>query len=59
MTDLEAALGFSQMRRLEEFVAKRHTIAARYDELLQDLPVKKPWQQPGWVLRDALVCDQA
>ncbi len=46
MTDLEAALGLSQMKRLDEFVAKRHAIAGRYDELLQDFPITTPWQHP-------------
>ena len=44
MTDLQAALGLSQMRRLDEFVKKRHAIAKRYNLLLADLPVKTPWQ---------------
>jgi UDP-4-amino-4,6-dideoxy-N-acetyl-beta-L-altrosamine transaminase len=44
MTDLQAALGLSQMQRLDEFVTKRHAIAKRYDQLLADLPVKTPWQ---------------
>lgn len=44
MTDLQAALGFSQMQRLEEYVVKRHALAARYDERLKDLPVITPWQ---------------
>ena len=44
MTDVQAALGLSQMRRLDEFVARRHAIARRYDELLADLPVLTPWQ---------------
>lgn len=44
MTDLQAALGLSQMQRLDEFVAKRHVIANRYDELLSNLPVTTPWQ---------------
>ena len=44
MTDLQAALGLSQMRRLNEFVTKRHVIANRYDQLLADLPVYTPWQ---------------
>jgi len=44
MTDVQAALGLSQMQRLDEFVTKRHTIVRRYDELLADLPVLTPWQ---------------
>jgi UDP-4-amino-4,6-dideoxy-N-acetyl-beta-L-altrosamine transaminase len=46
MTDISAALGLSQMQRLDEFVARRHTIAERYDQLLSDLPVTIPWQHP-------------
>ena len=46
MTDLQAALGRNQMKRLDEFVASRHFIAKRYDELLEDLPVIAPWQHP-------------
>ncbi|MDO8208677.1 MAG: UDP-4-amino-4,6-dideoxy-N-acetyl-beta-L-altrosamine transaminase [Gallionella sp.] len=44
MTDLQAALGLSQMQRLDEFVTRRHAIARRYDQLLADLPVVIPWQ---------------
>jgi dTDP-4-amino-4,6-dideoxygalactose transaminase len=44
MTDLQAALGLSQIQRLDAFVTKRHTIAKRYDQLLADLPVITPWQ---------------
>ena len=44
MTDIQAALGLSQMTRLEEFVTKRHAIAQRYDELLSELPVLTPYQ---------------
>ena len=44
MTDLCAALGISQMERLDEFVTRRHELANRYDDLLQALPVKTPWQ---------------
>jgi UDP-4-amino-4,6-dideoxy-N-acetyl-beta-L-altrosamine transaminase len=47
MTDIHAALGLSQMRRLDEFVAKRHALAKRYDEILSDLPIVIPWQHPG------------
>jgi UDP-4-amino-4,6-dideoxy-N-acetyl-beta-L-altrosamine transaminase len=46
MTDLQAALGISQMTRLDCYVARRHELAARYDELLADLPVTLPWQHP-------------
>ena len=46
MTDLQGALGASQMSRLEQYVARRHEIARRYDELLKDLPVTTPWQHP-------------
>ena len=44
MTDIHAALGLSQMKRLDEFVAKRHAIAMRYEKLLAVLPVTTPWQ---------------
>lgn len=46
MTDIHAALGLSQMQRLDEFVAKRHVIAKRYAELFAELPVVIPWQHP-------------
>jgi UDP-4-amino-4,6-dideoxy-N-acetyl-beta-L-altrosamine transaminase len=46
LTDLQAALGVSQLQRLDEFVARRHAIAARYNEALQDLPLIIPWQHP-------------
>lgn len=46
MTDLQAALGASQMQRLDKFVARRHAISNQYDELLIDLPLTCPWQHP-------------
>lgn len=46
MTELQAALGLSQMRRLDAYVARRHELAQRYDQLLADLPVLRPWQHP-------------
>jgi UDP-4-amino-4,6-dideoxy-N-acetyl-beta-L-altrosamine transaminase len=46
MTELQAALGISQMDRLDSFVVRRHELARRYDELLKDLPVITPWQHP-------------
>ena len=47
MSDLGAALGVSQMKRLDEFVARRHKLANRYDEFLKNLPAKIPWQHPS------------
>ncbi|EDM47387.1 UDP-4-amino-4,6-dideoxy-N-acetyl-beta-L-altrosamine transaminase [Marinobacter algicola] len=46
MTELQAALGVSQMHRLDDFVVKRHELAKRYDQLLADLPLTLPWQHP-------------
>jgi UDP-4-amino-4,6-dideoxy-N-acetyl-beta-L-altrosamine transaminase len=46
ITDLQAALGRSQMSRLREFLTARTAIARRYDELLTHLPVVTPWQHP-------------
>ncbi len=44
LTDIQAALGLSQMQRLDEFVAARHALARRYDELLVGLPLATPAQ---------------
>jgi len=44
MTELQAALGVSQMKRLEGFVTARHHLAERYNELLKSLPVVLPYQ---------------
>lgn len=46
MTELQAALGVSQMERLDAFVTRRHQLARRYDILLAALPVTTPWQHP-------------
>jgi UDP-4-amino-4,6-dideoxy-N-acetyl-beta-L-altrosamine transaminase len=46
MTELQAALGATQMERLDHYVARRHQLARRYDELLAGLPVTTPWQHP-------------
>lgn len=46
MTDMQAALGVSQMTRLAHYVGRRHEIADRYNELLADLPLTLPWQHP-------------
>ena len=46
MTDIQAALGLSQLNRLDEFVSKRHKIAKRYNELLTESWITLPWQHP-------------
>lgn len=42
MTDLQAALGSSQLKRLDDHVARRNEIAQRYDELLSEFPIQCP-----------------
>jgi UDP-4-amino-4,6-dideoxy-N-acetyl-beta-L-altrosamine transaminase len=44
MTELQAALGLSQMERLDSYVARRHELARRYDQKLATLPLSTPWQ---------------
>ncbi|MEW7009864.1 UDP-4-amino-4,6-dideoxy-N-acetyl-beta-L-altrosamine transaminase [Lentilitoribacter sp. EG35] len=44
MTDIQAALGISQLGRLSKFVQRRHLIADVYNEGLKDLPIALPWQ---------------
>jgi UDP-4-amino-4,6-dideoxy-N-acetyl-beta-L-altrosamine transaminase len=46
MTDIQSALGASQLARLDPFVARRRELAARYDMLLAKLPLTCPWQHP-------------
>jgi UDP-4-amino-4,6-dideoxy-N-acetyl-beta-L-altrosamine transaminase len=46
MTDIQAALGISQLNRLDAYVAKRHALATRYDLLLDGLPVTAPVRAP-------------
>jgi UDP-4-amino-4,6-dideoxy-N-acetyl-beta-L-altrosamine transaminase len=46
MTELQAALGVSQLERLDDYVARRNVLAERYDNLLAELPVTTPWQHP-------------
>ena len=44
MNELQAALGVSQMQRLDAFVAKRHSLQDRYHSFLKDLPIVLPFQ---------------
>lgn len=46
LTDIQAALGLSQMANLDAFVARRHAIAQRYGQLLHGLPLRLPYQDP-------------
>lgn len=49
LTDLQAALGTSQMARLGEYLQRRNALAARYDALLADVPVVRPTVRPDRV----------
>lgn len=44
MTDLQAALGISQLAKINDFISKRQIIAKRYDQLLASYPVVLPYQ---------------
>ncbi|KAB0287455.1 UDP-4-amino-4,6-dideoxy-N-acetyl-beta-L-altrosamine transaminase [Vibrio fortis] len=46
MTELQAALGVSQMKRLDEFISARHQLSKRYNEKLANLPLVLPYQLP-------------
>lgn len=46
LTELQAALGISQLKRLNQFVLKRREIATTYNKLLENCEVKTPWQHP-------------
>lgn len=46
MTEIQAALGLSQLSRLDMFIERRNAIADRYRELLAGLPVILPPEAP-------------
>lgn len=46
MTDIQAALGTSQLKKANEFVIRRQQIAGRYDQALAQLPLSVPFQSP-------------
>lgn len=48
MNDIQAVLGLNQMKRLNEYVKRRHQIANYYDENLKNLPIKLPWQMSNF-----------
>lgn len=53
MTDIQAAVGREQLKRLPEIVARRRGLAVRYRELLSDcpgieFPVEPEWARSNW-----------
>lgn len=50
LTDVQAALGLSQLDKLERFIARRNEIAERYRERLADLPIELPPAAPDGVV---------
>ena len=44
MTDIQAALGISQLDRLDNYISRRHKLATRYNNFLKDLPLVTPYQ---------------
>ncbi len=64
LTDVQCALGLSQMGKLEPFIARRRAIAAAYDAAFADLdelilPGRRDYAQPGWHLYVVRVADKA
>ncbi len=59
MSEIQAALGLSQLNRLDEFVARRRQLAKQYDEQLRDLPLILPNIHPegesAWHLYPVLI----
>lgn len=47
LTDMQCALGLSQMNRLDAYVEKRRELAARYHQKLADLPLQLPHEEDG------------
>lgn len=46
MTDIHAAMGLSQLERLEAYVQRRNVLAQRYDRAFSDLPLRLPTVLP-------------
>ena len=66
LSDVNCALGLSQLKKLDRFVATRRSLAAHYDARLAPLaPVvrpiaRSPWSRPAWHLYSVLIdFDQA
>ena len=64
MTDIQAALGLSQMRKLDAFISRRNELANQYRRLLKHLPIELPPSAPagfshGYHLFAVLVSERA
>jgi dTDP-4-amino-4,6-dideoxygalactose transaminase len=46
LTDIQAALGLSQLTRLKQYISRRRELATKYDHLLKNLPIIRPYQDP-------------
>ena len=47
MTDIQAALGTSQLQRLDDFLERRRALASAYDEAFAEAPLTRPVQSSG------------
>jgi UDP-4-amino-4,6-dideoxy-N-acetyl-beta-L-altrosamine transaminase len=63
MTDIQAALGASQLQRIDGFIERRRSLASRYHDVLRELPVVLPVELPGiasaWHLYPVLIDSKA